>query len=108
MTDLTMYQGDDYAALITLTDPATGGAADLTGYQVSAQIRKDVADKAPTVVCQFSVAISGGQITLSLTHTMTTKLAGSYLWDLQLINPSGIYQTVMYGSVYSTQEVTRP
>lgn len=105
--DLNIYQGDDYAAVVSVLNEDMS-AADLDGYAAQAQIRADVADKAPVVVIDMVTAIESPNIVkLSVPHGQTASLEGRYSWDLQLVGPSGDITTVLAGKVIVTQEVTR-
>jgi hypothetical protein len=105
---INIYQGDDYAAIVSLTADGTGEPADLTGYTATAQIRSDFADIAPTVVATFDIQILGSDVYLNLAHSVTALLKGNYRWDLQMVDSTGIYTTPIYGKVTVLQEVTRP
>jgi hypothetical protein len=107
--DITIYQGDDYSASVEVNH-ADGSNADLTGYTLMAQIRRDVADRSPTVAADITVAFldaAAGLISLKVSHTVTTALTSNYVWDLQLTAPSGIITTVLAGAVSVRAEVTR-
>lgn len=105
--DLEIYQGDDYAAEVTVLNE-DGTPADLTGYTAQSQIRVNTADASPSGVAQFATAIAGNVITISLMHTVTKDLTkSSYVWDLQVINGVGWITTLLAGQVQMTKEVTR-
>ena len=105
--DLSLYQGDTYKATVTVTNE-DGSPADLTGYSAEAQLRTDVADKAPTVVADMTAAIRAPNfVDLSLASSITDSLTGRYAWDLQLVSGTGEITTVLAGKVLVTQEVTR-
>lgn len=105
--DLNIYQGDSYAAVVSVLNEDMS-AADLDGYTAQAQIRTDVADKAPEVVIDMVTAMESPNIVkLSIPHSQTATLEGRYAWDLQLVSPSGDITTVLAGKVLVTQEVTR-
>jgi hypothetical protein len=107
-TILQIYQGDDFAATVTVVN-ADNTPADLTGYTPKAQIRRDVADRQPTVVMELTVTVGLPNSTyMSLTHEQTGLLTGSYVWDLQITDASGAITTILAGSMSMTQEVTRP
>ena len=106
-TPLTIYQGDDYTAVINVT--ASGIAVDLTGFTApTAQLRRDVADNDSTVDATFTCTISGtSAITMALAHAVTTPLTGCYQWDLQVTDPTGHIVTIARGPCHVLQEVTR-
>jgi hypothetical protein len=107
-TNLQIYQGDDFAAMVTVL-ATDGTAADLTGYTPKAQIRRDVADRQPAVAMELTAVLElPNFISLSLTHDQTAMLMGSYVWDLQITDGSGAITTILAGSMSVTQEVTRP
>jgi len=106
--DLAIYQGDDWAASVSvLRGDLT--PADLTGYTASSQIRAGVADQAPLVaaVIQATVVLPNF-VALYLSHDQSALLPGTdYRWDVQLISASGQITTILAGAVLVTQEVTR-
>jgi hypothetical protein len=105
--NLDIYQGDDYAADVTVLN-ADGSAADLTGYTAQSQIRAALSDASPTATAQFAVAIAGNVITLMLSHDETKALtSASYVWDLQVIDSGGWITTLLAGAVKVTKEVTK-
>lgn len=105
--DLSVYQGDDYAARVIVTNP-DGTDADLTGYVAKAQIRRDVADIAVDVEAEFVCTIDPPNvIAISLANTDTAALSGSLRWDLQLTSSAGMVTTIVAGAVAVTPEVTR-
>lgn len=105
--NLAIYQGDDYAATVTVTDGDTGQPADLTGYLAQAQIRAGYADSKPDVLVEIQTAIAGSTVALTIPAAETQTLAGNYLWDLQLISPAGTTTTILAGTVSAASEVTR-
>ena len=105
--DLSIYQGSDYAAEVTILLGDDNAPADLTGYTAKAQIRRAVADADPVVVADMATAIQSPQVLLSLTHDQTQELNGRYVWDLRLIGTAEEVITVVRGKVIVTPEVTR-
>lgn len=104
--DLSIYQGDDYGVTVTVRN-ADGTPADLTGYTVLAQVRREVADMDSSVDAEFSVNITSPTINLSLSHSQTQALSGRYVWDLQVVSSAGIVTTIMAGKIGVTAEVSR-
>lgn len=104
--DIAMYQGDDWGAYVEVNDEA-GNPVDLTGYTARAQIRSAVADRAKVVAATLNSAVVGSVIELSLYRNITSKLAGSYVWDLELLDTNDMVTTICRGRVWVEQEVTR-
>lgn len=105
--DLTIYQGDDMAWIVTVTLEDNVTPADITGYTAVAQIRRGAADSDPVVVTTFTTAVVSPEVSMSLSHDQTELLCGRYVWDLQLTSPAGIVTTILKGNVAVTAEVTR-
>jgi len=105
--DLLIYQGDDWAAIVNVTNE-DGTPADITGYQAQAQIRRAVADEDTTFIIELgALVVPPDRISITIPHTQTTLLDGQYVWDLQLVTPGQIITTILAGKVRVTQEVTR-
>lgn len=104
--NLEIYQGDSFAAIVTVYN-IDGSVADITGYTAQSQIRSDVADEDPTVEVEITALVSSPTVTLNIPKTATVDLAGCYVWDLQLTSDTGEITTILYGNVKVTQEVTR-
>jgi hypothetical protein len=108
-SDLDIYQGDDWAATVTVLNPDMT-AADLTGYTAQAQIRTGPADQITTIAAEIGTAVVlPNRVSLFLTHAQTLTLTGfNYQWDLQLTSATGQVTTVLAGGVNVTRETTRP
>ena len=101
--DLAIYQGDDYAAVVTVD-----GIDDLAGFTAQAQIRLGPADTNPQVVVEIGVAMTPpNTINLTIPAATTAQLSGAYAWDLQVTDPGGVVSTLLAGNVAVTREVTR-
>lgn len=106
--DLAIYQGDDWAATVTVTN-ADGTPADLTGYTAQSQIRTGPADQTYLVAAELLCdVVLPNLISLSLTHDQTTLLTEpTYQWDLQITSSAGEITTILRGDVNVAPEVTR-
>src|SRR4051812_24463532 len=103
-TDLPMYQGDTFAAIVEVEN-ADGTPADLTGYTVASQIRRGPADLAPEITAVIAaVILPPGSISLSLTAEQTSLLPiqENLYWDLELTAADDVVTTVLSGSVLVT------
>ena len=104
---LDVMQGDDYAAIVTVTDEY-GVPADLTGYTAQAQIRRQYADYEPDVAVEITCAVVlPNEVHLSIPAAQTAALRSGWVWDLQLVSAAGVVTTVLWGSLLVHYEVTR-
>ena len=73
IANLYIDQGTDFSVTVDVTDSA-GDVLNLSGYSASAQIRKTYASS--TVAASFGTSISeaAGQVTLTLTDTVTAGI----------------------------------
>ncbi len=103
--NLVIDQGSTFSTTISLTDD-DGLAIDLTGYTGQSQIRKHYTS-ATSVPFTVAIAPSTGQVTLSLTATVTAGLAsGRYVYDVELTTGSTVSR-VLEGLVTVSPEVTK-
>ena len=83
---------------------------DLTGWTVAAQIRKSIKLADPILAAfSFDPLDETGEIAAYLSPTESAKLEGvrAGRWDLQLVDPSGDVETIMYGPAQPAGQVTR-
>jgi hypothetical protein len=103
--NLAIYQGDDYAAVVTVMQGS--GPADLTGYTAQAEMRTGAADCAP-VAWEINAQVNPPNfINLLIPASATALMSGSYCWDLQITDPTGLVTTILAGGVTVTREITR-
>lgn len=124
-TLLEWIVGDALRFWLTITDPNPDYDPDLpedpdtnpqmvlrnlTGWTVSAQIRKSTKPTDSVIaVFEFNTLDETGEIAAYLTPVESTKLDGirAGRWDLQLTDPSGDTETIMYGPAQPAGQVTR-
>lgn len=112
VVDLVIQQGADFAHTISLQNN-DGSVFVLTGYTGRMQVRPTV--ESATVLLDINtgngrIAINGlaGQITLTLTNTITAGLTfTSAVYDLEIVSGSGFVTRVMEGNITVSLEVTR-
>ena len=105
--DIRIYQGDDEAWTVDVFETDDETPADLAGYTAKAQIRRDAADRAASVVAEMSAVIDGSTVILALSHDVTEAIkCGAYVWDMQLVSETGVVQTVLAGRASVTNQVT--
>ena len=104
--NLTLYQGDDWAATVQVQN-TDGTPADLTGYTAVAQIRTIPASTAQVVTSLGLGVELPNTINLALSHGQTQQLGGSYVWDLQCTETDGTISTIMSGVVHVIPEISQ-
>ncbi len=105
--DIKLQRRADYSILLTLK-ASTGTAIDLTGWSAAAQAWDYTRT---TKYADFTVTYTNrvaGQITLSLTATQTAAFPKEAQYDLLLINPSGLKEFYLEGSVVVSEGYTAP
>jgi hypothetical protein len=103
--DLAIMQGDDWAAVVTVTN-ADGTTADLTGHSAQASIRLGLAEHFPALYTIATSITLPNTITLVIASDTTSQLYCEYRWDLQIIDQQGRISTLLLGRVFTTQQVT--
>jgi len=104
--NLEINQGADYTRTATVLN-AANVPINLTGYSVSAQIRKN---STSSTYVAFSTAVTdvvNGKISISLTHTQTAAMAaGKYEYDIFIIGTTAQYK-VTDGIITLIPRITR-
>ena len=105
--NLTVDQGSDFDASVDVID-GDGNAVDLSTYTYSGQIRKTY--NSLTAV-DFTISVGAEQVytlNISLTAAQTNAMkAGRYVYDVEVVSPSGVVTRVIEGQVELTPSVTR-
>jgi len=109
---LTIDQGATYSQTITWKDPSKN-AIDLTGYTARMQIRGKRTSTSATLSLTtenggITLGDAEGTIALYISATDSAALeVGTYVYDLELIEPSGGVQRLLMGNFLVRGEVTR-
>lgn len=104
--NLIIDQGTTFETTIDLTDD-NGDLVNLENYGGAGQIRKHYTSSNSTA---FVVTLGGanGTITLGLTANATANLvAGRYVYDVELTDPTGDIQRIIEGIITVSPQVTR-
>ena len=107
VSNLYIDQGADYSTTVSLTD-SNGDVLSLTGYTAAGQIRKTFGSS--SVAASFGAALSAGtgQITLTLTDTVTASIeSGRYVYDVLITDGSGTKTRILEGHATVTPSVSR-
>ena len=108
VSNIVINQGTDFSQVFNLAD-ASNDKFDLTGFVLSAQMRKHSGSSVsvnlnPTLV---SPSTEGG-VRITLTDIQTSALKpGRYVYDILITDPSGIKTRVVEGSAIVREGVTR-
>ena len=104
--NLVIDQGSDYYSILKLAD-ANNNVFNLTGYTVSAQIRKNYS---ANTSYNFTTSHNNinGEVTLFMNNVITEALEpGRYVYDVEVTSPGNIITRIMEGVVTVTPGVTR-
>lgn len=108
--DITIPQGTTWS--LDLVYKRGVQPVDLAGFSARMQLRSsyDSPTAAISLTQASGIALGGasGSVAVSLTDTQTSALpAGRYVYDLELVSPSGIVTRLIEGVAICTPEVTR-
>ena len=107
IANIFIDQGADFSITVDVSD-ANGNQLNLTGYSAAAQMRKTYESSSISATFTTSIAAADGQVTLTLTDTVTTALSpGRYVYDLVVTDGSSISTRVVEGQAIVTPGVTR-
>jgi hypothetical protein len=100
-------QGADFSTTISLTD-SNGEILSLTGYSAVGQIRKTYGSSTVQATFGSTLAAATGQITLSLTDSVTAAMdSGRYVYDILITDSSGDKIRILEGQATVTPSVSR-
>jgi hypothetical protein len=100
-------QGADFSTTISLTD-SNGEILSLTGYSAVGQIRKTYGSSTVQATFTTVLAPDTGQITLSLTDSVTAAMdSGRYVYDILITDSSGDKTRILEGQATVTPSVSR-
>ena len=114
--DIRVYRGDTVSLPFQVLDDATGDPVDLTGYTITAEVRKERLDA--TAYQSFSVVVSdaaNGLFSLVMNPATTAAfecgehprdIASRYEWDLELKAPDDVVRTRRHGTFVVTADAT--
>lgn len=106
--DYEIWQGDTWTPG-TITAKVNNQVIDFTGYAAKMEIRNAISNEVILTLTSPSSGIAltdQGIITLSMTSTQTNSLNGQYIYDLQVISPTGNIRTYIFGSITVLLDIT--
>lgn len=102
--NITIDQGSTFSSGIELLND-NDEAVDVTNYVSRGQIRKHYSS---SNAVSFTTTLSNGSLIISLTANQTAAIvAGRYVYDIELVDPSNTVLRILEGIVTVTPEVTR-
>ena len=107
VSNLYIDQGADFSTTISLTD-SNGDILSLTGYTALGQIRKTYGSSTIAATFGTSLTAATGQITLTLTDTVTAGInSGRYVYNIIITDSSGDKTRILEGQATVTPSVSR-
>ena len=107
VSNLYIDQGADFSTTISLTD-SNGEILSLTGYTAIGQIRKTHGSSSIAATFGTALTAATGQITLTLTDTVTGAMdSGRYVYDVLITDSSGDKTRILEGHATVTPSVSR-
>jgi hypothetical protein len=98
----------DFSEIFTLDDANSNSPLDLTDYTVLSQMRKHPGSSTAVSFGTTVIDASEGRLQVGLTTAQTASLKpGRYVYDVLLIDPSGVTSRVVEGMVLVREGVTR-
>tara|TARA_R100000005_G_C4869767_1_gene126866 strand:- start:87 stop:434 length:348 start_codon:yes stop_codon:yes gene_type:complete len=111
VSNLVIEQGFDFETTFELEDSTTNEPLDLTGYTITAQIRKIYTSSTSISLTTEIVDALTGEVKVSLASTETSSIKeGRYVYDIKLVSPANPISTIskaVEGSVLVRGGVTR-
>ena len=109
VSNLVINTYADFSEIFSLDDSNSNSPLNLTGYQVSSQMRKH---SGSSNAVSFGATIynpTQGQIKVGLTTSQTSAIKpGRYVYDVVIKDPSGVTSRVVEGMVLVREGVTHP
>lgn len=102
--NITIDQGTTFSSGIDLLDD-NDEPVSVVNYTARGQIRKHYTS---SNAVSFTTTLSNGSLVISLTASQTANMvAGRYVYDIELVDPSNTVLRILEGIVTVTPEVTR-
>lgn len=105
--ELQIEAGATYSTEITVSE-TDGSSKNLVNYSARSQLRKSYYSSTAT---DFDITLSdaaNGTITMGLTAANTANIrAGRYVYDVEIISPSGVVTRIFEGIATVLPNVTR-
>jgi len=108
VSNLVINAGATFSQQFDLAQSDDSSPLNLTGYTISAQIRKHAGSSNPTTFTATAMDAANGLLLISLTPVQTTSLkTGRHVYDIVITDAAGDKTRVVEGSVLVREGVTR-
>ena len=108
VSNLVINAGATFSQQFDLAQSDDSSPLNLTGYTISAQIRKHAGSSNPTTFTATAMDAANGLLLISLTPVQTASLkTGRHVYDIVITDAAGDKTRVVEGSVLVREGVTR-
>lgn len=110
MTDILRYRGDTHANEFIIKSKSTGLPIDITGYTfiLTVDLNKAPADVSNNLFQLNGQIINGPQGRVGFSPTAgQSDLVGSFFYDIQMADLSGIKRTLLTAKYKFVQDITK-
>ena len=106
--NLYIDQGSTFTSTVTVED-VNDNLVSITNYTTRGQIRKSYTSTTATNFTTAIIDATNGEFTIALSRTQTGALkAGRYVYDVEVISPTGTVTRVVEGQITVNSRVTQP
>lgn len=106
--NLYIDQGSNFTSTVTVED-SNDNLVNITNYTTRGQVRKSYSASTATNFTTTITDATNGEFTIALSRTQTGALkAGRYVYDVEVISPTGVVTRVVEGQVTVNARVTQP
>lgn len=106
-TDLTIYEGEDKAWNITISDSG-GTPIDITGYSFLFVVKAKASDEDPEAIIKKIITShpdpTNGVTQISVLEADTEDKHGKYLYDLQMEDDSGNRSVILKKAKFTVEQ----
>jgi hypothetical protein len=108
VSNLVVNTGTTFTQTFSLENSDSSSTLNLSGYSISAQMRKHAGSSSYTTFNSSVVSAAAGTVKVGLGTTTTASLKpGRYVYDVLITDNAGVITRVVEGSVLVREGVTR-
>ena len=106
VVNIVVPQGSDFTQTFTSKE-SNGTARDLSGYSVSAVLRKHDTATSSTAFSASITSATAGKVTITMADTTSLNLTpGRYVYDVRLVSGIGTVSRLVEGMAMVTAGIT--